>query len=500
MQDVRARTDRGLLFTIVIAVLVFALHTATNHRYGFHRDELQVLDDARALDWGYVVYPPLTPAVARVSSEIFGTSLTGLRSFTALAQSLIIILAALMARDLGGGAAAQVAAAAMTGIAPLAVIQGALFQYVSFDYLWWVLIAWLMIRLIRTGDARLWLAIGATIGVGALTRYTIAFFIAGLVAGVLLTGLRRHLKSPWLWAGVAASVVIFMPNLLWQVRHDFVSLEFLRSIHARDVEIGRTDGFLIEQLFVPANPFAIPWWIAGLWFYFFTGRGKPYRAIGWMFVVPFVLFLLFKGRSYYTAPTYPMLLAAGAVMWERLLVDYRRVALAAAGVAVFAGATMSGVLMLPIAPVNSAVWKVTSVVHDNFAEQIGWPELVDAVAAVHRALPPQERAAAAILVTNYGQAGAINLYGPQRGLPRAISGVNSHWARGYGSRAPQTTIVLGMSEQQAARLFESCEVHGEVTNSYGVSNEESREPNDILVCRGTREPWPRLWGRLRSFG
>lgn len=464
---------------------VLAIHMATNHRYGFHRDELQVLDDARHLDWGYVVYPPLTPAVARVSLELFGPSLLALRTFTALAMSLIIVLAALMARELGGGGAAQTIAAGLTAIAPIAVIQGALFQYVAFDMLWWVTIAWLMIRLIRTGDGRLWIAIGAAIGLGAMTRYTIGFFVAGVVAAVLFTPLRSHLRTKWVWLGVAVSILIFLPNLVWQMRHDFISLEFLRSIHERDVEIGRTSGFFIEQLFVPASIFTIPWWLAGLWTVF---RVPHLRAIGWMFVVPFVLFVAAEGRSYYTGPLYPMLLAAGAVVWHRHTI--------AAAIAIACGAIMSGALMLPLATVGSTWWNAVAGAHDNFAEQIGWPELVAQVAKIHQQQPP----GTAILAANYGEAGAINLYGPAYGLPRAISGVNSHWSRGYGATPPERVIILGASKEGADERFTGCEVAGLVTNRWGVENEEIRDHPQIVVCGQPREPWPLLWERLRSFG
>ncbi|HEU4520933.1 MAG TPA: glycosyltransferase family 39 protein [Thermoanaerobaculia bacterium] len=474
---------------IAVAIAVLAIHMATNHRYGFHRDELQTLDDARHLAWGYVVYPPLTPAVARMALELFGPSLTGLRFFTALAQSLIIVLAALMARELGGGSTAQTVAAGMAAVAPVSVIQGALFQYVAFDALWWVLIAWLMIRLIRTEDERLWVAIGAVIGLGALTRYTIAFFIAGIVAAVMLTPLRRQLRSPWLWCGVAVSVLIFLPNFLWQIRHDFISLEFLRSIHARDVEIGRTGGFLAEQAFVPASIFTIPWWVAGLWFYL---RSPRFRAIAWMFVVPMVLFVIAEGRSYYTTPLYPMLLAAGAVVFQRRTV--------AAAVAIACGAIMSGALMLPIAPVGSPWWNVVARLQDNFAEQIGWPELVAKVAQIYRSIPPEERAKTAILTMNYGEAGAVNLYGPAHGLPRAISGVNSHWSRGYGPFPPEKVIVLGSAKEHSSRRFRDCEVAGIVSNPWGVENEESRDHPEILVCGPPHRHWPELWATMRRFG
>jgi 4-amino-4-deoxy-L-arabinose transferase-like glycosyltransferase len=304
-------SDLGSLITL--ALLRFFLHLLTNSQYGFHRDELATLDDARYLAWGYVAYPPVTPFIARVSLELFGPSLVGVRLFSALAQCVAMVLAGLMARELGGSRLAQVVTALAVAIAPISLIQGALFQYVSFDYLWWVSIAYLIIRLLKSENPRWWLGIGAVIGLGMMTRYTMAFFVAGIAGGVLLTRARRYLAAPWLWGGVALSLLIFLPNLIWQIQHDFISLEFLSSIHARDVEIGRTDGFLIEQLYVTASLVTIPLWVAGLYYYFFSPAGARYRLLGWMYLIPFLLFLVSQARSYYLGPAYPMLIAAGVV-------------------------------------------------------------------------------------------------------------------------------------------------------------------------------------------
>jgi len=239
----RQRGDLWLLIVLALARLV--IHCATNWQYGFHRDELGVLDDARFLDWGYVSYPPFTPFVARVALILFGPSLVGLRFFTALAQSMAMIFAGLMARELGGRRWAQAVAALATAISPVAISMGTMFQYISFDFLWWVMAAYFLVRLLREDDPRWWLAIGAILGLGMMTKYTMIFFIAGLGAGVMLTSARRYLTSGWLWAGAALSLAIFLPNLIWQMQHHFISLAFLNHIHARDVRIGRTDGFLV---------------------------------------------------------------------------------------------------------------------------------------------------------------------------------------------------------------------------------------------------------------
>ena len=493
--------DLGVLLLLALARL--ALHTLTNGQYGFHRDELAMLDDARHLAWGYVAYPPLAPFIGRAGLELFGPSLVGVRFFSAVAQSIAMLLAGLMTRELGGSRLAQIITAFAVAIAPISLIQGALFQYVSFDYLWWVLIAYLVIRLLKSEDPRWWLAIGAVIGLGMMTKYTIAFFVVGLAVGVLLTRTRRHLTGPWLWGGVLLSLLIFAPNLYWQAQHNFISLEFLSSIHARDVAIGRTEGYLVEQFIVASNLFTVPFWVAGLVYYFWNPAAVRYRLLGWMYVIPFLLLLVAQGRSYYLAPAYPMLIAAGVVVWEQWLPSLTagRASLARrlAWGALAAGALIFGPVMLPVAPINSGLWNLSSQMHDNFVEQIGWPELVEEVAGIYHALPVAAQPRTAVLAGNYGEAGALNLYGPAHGLPQTISGRNSYWLRGYGDPPPETVIVVGFSREAAARSFTGCELAGRVTNRYGVKNEETTSNSDIFVCRAPRQPWPVLWESLKSF-
>lgn len=502
-----ARTDRAradLAGLLALALVGVVLHTLANDQYGYHRDELATLDDARHLAWGYVAYPPLAPAVARVAMELIGDEPRWVRLFAALARGAALVLTGLMARDLGGGRWAQVVAALAMAFAPISLLQGSMLQYVGLDYLWWVLVAFCTIRLFETADPRWWLGIGAAIGLGMLTKYTMAFLVAGLAVGVLVTGARRYLVSRWLWVGALVSGLIVLPNLVWQAQHGFVSLEFLAAIHARDVAVGRTSGFVLEQFVVCASPLTVPLWIVGLWFYLGSPAGRRYRLLGWLYLVPFGLLLAAQGRSYYLAPAYPMLLAAGAVTIERWLPSLRpvwaRLVRGGTVVVLILSGLLGVALFTPVAPVGSGLWHASAGLHDNFVEQIGWPELVEQTAAIYATIPPDERQATAILTGNYGEAGAVNLYGPALGLPPAISGVNSYSARGYGEPAPRTTVVLGFRRDAAERLFETCALAGRVTNRFGVRNEESRDHPEIFVCRGPRRPWSELWVELRRFG
>jgi hypothetical protein len=495
-------TDLGIL--MLLALARFVMHMLANGQYGFHRDELAMLDYARHLDWGFVDFPPLGPFVMRVSYELFGSSLAGVRLFGALAQSLAMLLTGLMARELGGSRWAQIVAAAAAGIAPWSLLLGSVLVYSTLDYLWWVLIAYLVIRLLKSENPIWWLAIGSAIGLGMQTKYSMVFLIAGIVAGVILTRARRYLLSPWLWAGVLLAVLIFLPNLAWQAQHDFISLDFLSSIHARDIRVGRTDTFLKDQAYISANLATIPLWILGLGFYFFAPAGRRYHLLGWMFVIPLALFYVTKGRGYYMAPAYPMLLAAGSVWvgkWVASLSTWKaRLLQGVTWVSLAAGFIVFSSLALPLAPVNTPWWRTVTDINTEFKEEIGWPELVGTVARIYAALPAEEQAVTGILTGNYGEAGAINLYGPAYGLPEAISGVNTYWLRGYGDPAPQTVIVLGENLNYTYQFFKSCDFAGRITNRYSVMNEETREHANILICRGLRKPWSEMWKTMLHFG
>jgi len=489
--------DTALLIYIALATVV--IHIITGNRYGFQRDELATLDDARHLAWGYPAYPPVTPFFGRISLILFGTSIVGFRFFAAVAQAVGLLLTGLMARELGGRRGAQLVAA--VAAIPFALGGGALMQYVSFDYICWVLTAYFLVRLLKSEDPRWWAAIGAGIGFGMLSKYTIGFFVLSIVAGVLLTDTRRFLRSKWLWAGVAISLVIFLPNLLWQVQHNLVSLDFLKHIHARDIREGRTQHFLPEQLALTFLRFPLA--VAGLYFYF-SRDGRRFRMLGWMYLITLLLFTIAKGRWYYMGPAYPMLYAAGAVWGEHWLASMQRTRAMTVRWTVWTALTVDVLFTiafwLPTAPVTSGWWKISNAVQGDYREEMGWPELVQEVAKIRDTLTPEERAHLGIIGTNYGEAGAVNLYGPQYGLPRAISGINSFWQRGYGDPAPQTLIVIGLDQDEVAEDFESCRLAGHTWNRYGVKNEETEDHPDIFVCGPPKQGWPTFWKHFRYYG
>jgi hypothetical protein len=519
----RARPKPETILLLAIAAAVTLIHLFTNGRYGFHRDELQFLSDARHLDWGFVAYPPLTPFVEHIGLGLFGLSLVGLRLFSVLAQAAAIVVTGLMARELGGGRLAQGTAALAVALSPLPLFEGTEFQYSTFDYLWWVLIAYFTIRLLKTDNPRWWLAVGAVAGLGLLTKYSIVFYIAGILGGVALSRARRFFMSGWFWGGIGLALLIFLPNFLWLARHDFISYHFLQHIHARDVGEGRADGFLLGQLLICINPFAAPLAIAGLASFL---RSNRYRMLAWMYLIPLALFFFGKGRDYYLAAAYPMLLAMGSASCEGWAAFPPKLSASAAkklrkGAAVkgrrrgsalgrrvavavfFTGLAVCGAAICAIVlPIQSSGKLRDFALRKNndLREEFGWNDLVKTVAGIRDSLPAQQQANVGIMVGNYGELGALEMFGPQYHLPPPISLVNSAWLRGYPTPPPTTLIVVGLSGDVIDQIFTGCQLAGHNANAEGILNEESQYHPDIFVCGPPRLPWPDFWKRYQGFG
>lgn len=493
-------TKNTTLAVLGIAAAVALLHLLTNSRYGFHRDELQTLSDALHLDWGFVAYPPLTPFLERIGLGMFGISLVGLRLFSVIAQAAAIVITGLMAKELGGGRLAQVTAALVVAFSPLPLFSGTEFQYTSFDYLWWALAAYFVIRLLKSGNPRWWLAIGAAVGLGLMTKYTMAFLVTGIVGGMLLTRARRWFLNPWFWAGAAVAFVIFLPNLVWQLRHDFISLHFLHHIHVRDVGEGRANGFWRDQFLICVNLFAAPVWIAGLVFYLLD---RQYRLLAWMYLIPLALFVAGKGRGYYLASAYPMLIAMGAVVGAAWVTSLPRVWRRSVEAVFFTGFAACALyvcaLVLPLAS-RGPLMEFALRNNGDLREEFGWNQLVRTVAGIRDSLPPPQRASVGVVVGNYGEQGAIELLGRKYGLPTPISTTNSAWLRGYPVPPPSTLIVVGVSRSDAEQIFTSCRLAGHNGNALGVRNEESQYHPDIFLCGPPRLPWPQLWKKYQNFG
>lgn len=486
------RGDIALLLGLAACKLL--LHLVANGNYGYHRDEFYYIVGGAYPAWGYVDHPPLTPLLANLAQRIFGGGLLGFRLLPALTGAGVVLLAGVMARQLGGGRYAQGLAALAVITAPLYLVSGVLFQTVPFDQLWWVLCTVLLIQIIRTDDQRLWIAIGLVAGIGLLTKHTILLYGFALVVGLLVTPLRRSFRSPWLWIGGAIAISMYLPHLAWQAVHGWPTLEFIRNNNAEYQSEASRISFVAFQ-FVLSNPFALPLSIAGLrWV--FSAVGKPYRILGWMLAVVFGTLLILNAKEYYGGPLYPVLFALGAVALERIT-QYRLRLRQGLVALVIIGGLVPLPAVLPILPRALYARSFYGVLNDEFYEMFGWQELVTSVAQTYRSLPPAERAKTTILTANYGEAGALDFYGATYGLPTARSAHNSYYFWGPGPQAAEVFIVVGYRQEFLERFFAEIKLAGTITNDVALPNMEYNRP--FFVCRGMRVPMADVWPQLKHF-
>jgi hypothetical protein len=480
-----------------LSCILLVLHFAVGNGYGFHRDELQFLDSSRHLAWGYVAYPPATAFMGRVAISALGVSVQTYRLPATFAAMLSLILTGLTAREVGGRRPAQIMAFSLALASQ--VILASLMLYVVWDFLAWTMVCFFLARLLRTGSARWWLAIGGSVGFGILSKYSIAFVVAPILAGVLLLpSQRHHLRGPWLYLGAILAIAIAAPNLLWEARHGWVTLKMLSAIHARDITLGRDQGFLLDQLKYTMLGLIVA--VVGL---IALLCSQQFRLLAFFYLGPLVLFVLGKGRGYYLLPAYTPLYAAGAVCLEQASRNgppaFHRVTIGGIVALGLTGTAIISVMMLPISHPGNAVYAFQMRTSSDMRDETGWPELVDQVARVRDSLPPADLDHLGIIAGNYGEAGALSLYGPARGLPEPISLVNSFYYRGYPMPPPDTLLVIGEDPQQLADLFASCSVAAYLTTQHHQRSLEN-EDGPILVCRSPKFSWAQLWATHQRFG
>ncbi len=469
-----------------LAAVKLAVSMVFAGRYGWHRDELYYLASARHLELGYVDYPPVTPAIARLVQVVAPDSVVALRFTSVLAGALVVVLAALMARELGGGRRAQLLSALAVVISPVFVGGNFIFETVSFDQLVWALLLWLVARVLAGGDRRLWLLAGLVLGIGLETKYTVAGLGVALAAGLLLTPGRRQLATRWPWLGATLAVIMLAPNLWWQAGHGWDSIAY--TLHHR----GNTDGpvaYWLQQGLFLVQPLLLPLVVAGaVWLW----RSGTFRALAWTAILIELLFFAVGGKSYYPAPVYPLLYAAGAVWLERS-VGSRLLRRAWVAAAVVTTLVLTPIL-LPVLPADvmarSGLLKVPTL-----AEMYGWPDLAHEVAAAYASLHPSERRGAMVLASNYGEAGALDLYGPGLGLPPVVSPHLTYYYWAPARMSPNVVIAVGYERQDLEPLFADVTQVGTISNSYGVANQEAGMP--IFVCRSPRRPLWQAWPSLK---
>jgi 4-amino-4-deoxy-L-arabinose transferase-like glycosyltransferase len=460
--------------------------------YGPHRDELYFVAAGRHLAWAYADQGPLTPLIARAMTEISTGSLTVLRLPSALAAGTTVLLTGLLARELGGSRRAEALAAACGAVASIVLVTGHWLSTSTFDLLAWTAVMWLVVRAVRSGEDRLWLVAGVVLGIGLLNKPLPAFLALGLAAGVLVAGPRRLLRNPYVWVGAAIALALWAPWIAWQASHDWPQLDVSRSIAGGGSTSSEAWWAIVPFQLLLVSPPLAPVWIAGLVGLFRDPAWRDVRFVAWAWVVLAVVFMASAGKPYYLAGMLPALVAAGAVQADRWLQRGRpRARRAVLAAAIGLSAAVGAVIALPVLP--AADLGPVLAMNEDVGETIGWPELARTVAGVYRTAP-----GAVILTQNYGEAGAIDRYGPALGLPHAFSGHNAYGDWGPPRDASAPVVAVGLRPEVVAAHLRGCHTAARITNADDVDNEENGRA--VLLCAGPRRSWSQEWASLRHLG
>lgn len=503
-----ARSETAVL--LYLGAVKLFVHLAVGGRYGYFRDELYYIVCGERPAFGYVDHPPFTPLVARLSRLLFGDSLLGLRLFPALAGAATVVLAGLIARKLGGGRLAQALAAVSVLCAGALLNFGYLLTNNAFDVFFWTLAAYLLAVILKDGRPGLWPAFGLVAGLGLQNKYSIAVFAAALVLGLLLTPGRAQLKEPRLWTGAAVAFLVFLPNLLWQLRHGLPFLEFNRNAVAGKNAVLSPLGFIGGQA-MEALPFVFLLVLIGLLAYLFAADLKPVRAFGWAYLALSVFFILSGGKPYYMAAVYPVMLAGGAAALERFASRPGRRWLGPAYLALIAvTGALAAPLVVPVLPVDKLIAygrrlgvtqpagerEALGVLPQYFADQFGWTSLVDEAARVYDGLSAADQAVCGLFTQNYGEASALNVLGRRRGLPFAASGHNTYWLWGFAPGRGEVMIVVGGDPDAHRRSYRQVVEAGRISDPYAMPYENGRT---IFLCRGLKVPLRDIWPGVKMF-
>jgi len=517
----------GMLIVVAIAFAKFVFHCYFNNRYDYFRDEFDYMACGNHLAWGYVDQPPLIPFLIHICRAVLGDSLRSVRFIPAVASSLLVVQTALLAREFGGRRFALLLSAIAVLIAPQYLSNGSLLGTNCLEPNLWIGCAYFAVLAIKRDDPRYWLWFGVVAGIGLEEKYSIALFGFGIVVGLLLTPQRRVFLNPWIWIGGFAAFLIFLPNLLWNIHNQWPFVQLMHNIRAdgRDVVLPLPQFFLQQLMLI--NPITAPIWIRGLVALFVLPGLKPYRVLAWCYLICFTVFFVLHGKNYYLSPVYPMLMAAGAV-WIEAAIERRKIAGSEAEsvrvgpnrllwlkpvivVLLLASGAYVTPLVVPIlspdkflAYLKYLPMKPPVMEHGHeraplpqwYADQFGWQEIVAQTATAYDRLSPAERPGCGIFAQDYGQAGAIDFFGPRYGLPPALSGHQTYWLWGPRGYSGNCLVVLGDRREQLEELFEHVEYVGtSADNPYALEKEIA-----VYICRGAKfGTLEKIWPELKKW-
>ena len=501
------RLSPEALVLLIPASLKLFIHLLGVRGYGLGGDELYYLACSDHLDWGYVDQPPLSLFLLHTQRMIFGDSEFSIRLLPAFAGFFTVLLTGLLARRMGAAIFGQLLSGVCALVAPVYLALNHIFSMNAFDVLFWLAALYLMVCIIDGGKPTLWIWLGVVLGFGFENKISVLFLAFGLIVGLLLTQHRRLALTPWPWLGALVAGLLILPNVIWQINHDWPTLEWIAHARDRKMIALPLPAYLLEQILL-MQPLTVLIWGTGLISLFVHPRLTRYRALGCCYLAVLAVFVIQGGKPYYLVAIYPLLFAAGAIVIEQWLAK-RWMRVAVVVILLGAGASTAP-LGMPLLPVESFIHYSNAIglrpssgernaegkLPSFFANMFGWQKLVAIVDTVYRSLPPEDQNTCCIYCQNYMQAGAIDFYGKQYGLPKAVSGHNNYWLWGMRGYTGDVLIVLGSNAGNLEKYFEEVTEEGRFRDEYIQPNHNDLP---IFVVRKPKQPLVRIWPMIKEY-
>jgi hypothetical protein len=513
LKRIHIDSELMVLFIFVFIKLLIHLGTNTFAGYGIFRDEYYYLACSQHLDLGYVDQPPLSIYILALNSILFGKSLFAIRLIPAVAGALTVLFTGIMVRKLGGGRFAIGVACLSLIVAPVILAMNNFYSMNCLDILLWALAAYLLIRMVKEDNPRLWILLGLVIGFGLLNKISMGFFALGLFIAIMVTKQRKDLTTPWPYVGAGLAVILFLPYIIWNVSNDMAHLEFIRN--TSNVKYGSLTpiDFISGQLLM-IHPVTLPVWLSGLYFYFINKEGKVFRMLGIIYVTVFLIFIVNgHSKAEYMSPAYAMLFAAGAVQVEKIIDRrfFKRLKYTLP-VIILLGGIVTSPLVLPYLPVESFI-KYTKAIGfapqsseakelaqlpQHYADMFGWENMAHMVSRVYVSLPPEEKPHTVVYAHNYGEAGAIEYYSYKFELPPVLSPHNSYWIWGWDEikKNYQTFIIIGGRLEDHLFSLEKVEEAGFIKCRYCMPYENNLP---IFIGRGLKRSLEEIWISNKNY-
>jgi hypothetical protein len=500
----------GTALLISLSFIYIIIHLVFINQYDYFRDELYYIACGNHLAFGYVDQPPFVALIAFISTRIFGESLLAIRIISVIAGGLTVFVTGSITKQLGGSLFAQALSSLMVMFAPVYLFLFHVLSMNSFDILFWTLAIFILVKIITTGDSKLWLWFGTVIGIGFETKISILFLLFGLAFGLIFTPNRKYLKDKHFWFGAVIAFLISLPYLIWEIINSFPTIAFMKNASAlKNASISPLQ-FLKEQM-LDMYPFSLLITLGGLYFLFFTKSGKQFRIFGWMYLVILIFLVSTRSKVYYISPVYPILFSFGAIAIESFIRRFNQKWIKPVSISllVLLGA-VTAPMALPCLPVEdfisySRTLGITPEVGERnkpgilpqyFADMFGWENMAEQVAKVYNSLTPEAQRRCSILGRNYGEAAAIDFFGKKYGLPNTISPHNSYWHWGYDTTRTQFMIIIGGDEEDHLKTYSDVYIAGMITDKYAMLY-ESNIP--VYLCTGLKVDFREVWQKVRFY-